>query len=53
VHSNPDGIAIFVVPEKIKSFVVNRSSASKEYLEHLSCGNEENDKQWPYQIKYR
>jgi hypothetical protein len=51
VYSDADGTAKFVVPKKTKYLWMVVSGAPTEHWEHLSDGKDENDEQWPYQIK--
>jgi hypothetical protein len=49
--SKSKGQAKFTVPEKTAYLWLVVSGAPTEHWEHLADGKDENDEQWPYQIK--
>jgi hypothetical protein len=51
VFSKNKGAAKFVVPENTQYLWLVVSGAPTEHWEHISDGKDENDEQWPYQIK--
>ncbi|RNI26837.1 hypothetical protein EFB08_10165 [Rufibacter latericius] len=51
VYSSRSGTGSFSVPEKTKYLWLVVSGAPTEHWEHLADGKDENDEQWPYQVK--
>ncbi|RYX84950.1 hypothetical protein EON83_08225 [bacterium] len=51
MYSDKEGTAKFVVPEKTAYLWLVVSGAPTEHWEHITDGKDENDEQWPYQIK--
>ncbi|WP_134090229.1 DUF6055 domain-containing protein [Olivibacter sp. XZL3] len=51
VYSAAEGNASFVVPKNTVHLWLVVSGAPTEHWEHVTDGKEENDEQWPYQIK--
>jgi hypothetical protein len=51
VASKRDGRVRFVVPEKTEYLWLVVCGAPTEHWEHITDGKDENDEQWPYQIK--
>ncbi len=53
VYSSNSGTGSFRVPEKTQHLWLVVSGAPTEHWEHLADGKEENDEQWPYQVRLR
>jgi hypothetical protein len=51
MHSDPEGEATFTVPENTEYLWLVVSGAPTEHWIHTSDRDDENDEQWPYQIK--
>lgn len=51
LHDDANGSAKFTVPEQTEHLWLVVFGAPTEHWEHLTDGKEENDEQWPYQIK--
>lgn len=51
MYSNAEGKATFVVPKDTQYLWLVVTGAPTEHWEHLLDGNDQNDEQWPYQIK--
>lgn len=53
VFSKREGKATFTVPESTAYLWLVVSGAPTEHWEHISDGKDENDEQWPYEIKLK
>jgi len=50
-HANAKGVAKFTVPEETAYLWLVVSGAPTTHWEHITDGKDENDEQWPYQIR--
>jgi len=51
IYNNSEGSATFTVPKNTQYLWLVVSGAPTTHWEHITDGKDENDEQWPYQIK--
>ena len=51
VHANAAGLVKFTIPKETQYLWLVVSGAPTQHWEHITDGKDENDEQWPYQIK--